>query len=150
RVSRSKRKSEAPMLACIVVTAATALSQQTAADLPQIPNITLRMSRSADSFAFGKYAQPAKFLISLFQQFGNWKLRNLLESLAQRLAKIRGNRIIVPVCAALRLGDNFVHNFKFKQILSGQLERLGRFGRMPPVSPQDRGTRFGADHRVIS
>src|SRR6266700_5994246 len=101
------------MLACIVVTAATARSQQTTADLPQIPNITLRMSRSADSFAFGKHTQPTKFLISFFQQFGNWKLTDLLESPAQRLAKIRGNRIIVPVCTALRLGDNFIHNFEF-------------------------------------
>src|SRR5207247_4761363 len=131
------------------VTAATAVSQ-TPTDFPQVPNITSRASRGANAFTSCEDSQPAKFLISPFQQIGNWNLRNLVESMAQRFAKIRGNGIIVPMRAALRLRDNFIHNFEFQQILRSQLECLGCFGCMPPVSPQDRGTRFGTDHRVIS
>src|SRR6266478_9930677 len=65
KVSPSKRKSEAATLACTVVTAANALSQQTPTDLPQVPNITSNASRGGNGFAVGKDTQPAKFLISL-------------------------------------------------------------------------------------
>src|ERR1044071_3799375 len=131
------------------VTAATAASQ-TPTDFPQVPNITSSTSRGADTFFPCEHTQPAKFLISLFQQLGNWNLRNLLESMAQRFADIRGHGIIIPMRAALRLWYNFVHNFEFQQILRSQLEGLGCFGCVPPVSPQNRGTRFGTDHRIVS
>src|SRR6266571_3931102 len=131
------------------VTAATAVNH-TPTDFPQVPNITSSASRGADAFFSCEDTQPSKFLISPLQQIGNRNLRNLLESMAQRFANIRGNGIIVPMCAALRLWDNFVHNFEFQQILRSQLERLGGLGCMPPVSPQNRGTRFGTDHRVVS
>src|SRR5438552_4189812 len=131
------------------VTAATAASQ-TPTDFPQVPNITSSASRGADAFPACEHTKSAKFLISPFQQSGNWNLRNLLESMAQRFAKIPSNGIIVPMCAAIRLGDNFVHDFEFQQILGSQLERLGGFCCMPPVSPQNRGTRFGTNHRVVS
>src|SRR6266498_6023348 len=124
------------------VTTAAAVSQ-TPTDFPQVPNITSSASRG---FSSCEHTKPAKLLISFFQKFGNGNLRNLVESMAQRFAKIRGNGIIVPMRAALRLWDNFVHNFEFQQILRSQLECLGCFGCMPPVSPQDRGTRFGTDH----
>lgn len=116
------------------VTAATAVNH-TPTDFPQVPNITSSASRGAGGFSSRKHTQPAKFLISPFQQIGNWNLRNLLESVAQRFTKIRGNGIIVPMRAALWLWDNFVHNSEFQQILCSQLERLGCFGCMPPVSP---------------
>src|SRR5438876_3038562 len=128
---------------------ATAVSQ-IPTDFPQVPNITSRASRGANAFTSCENTQLAKFLVSLSQQFGNWRLTNLLESPAQRSANIRSNGIIVPVRTARRLWDNFVHNFEFQQILRSQLECLGCFGCMPPVSPQNRGTRFGTDHRVVS
>src|SRR5439155_13624548 len=148
-VSRSKRKSDAMPVVRSTVTAATAVNH-TPTDFPQVPNITSRASRGANAFTSCENTQLAKFLVSLSQQIGNWKLRNLLESPAQRSANIRSNRIIVPVRTAVRLWDNFVHNFEFQQILRSQLECCGGFGCMPPISPQNRGTRFGTDHRVIS
>src|SRR5262245_28489568 len=95
------------------VTAATAASH-TPTDFPQVPNIISSASRGADAFSSCKHTKPAKLLVSFFQKFGNWNLRNLLKSMVQRFAKIRCNGLIVPMRAALRLGDNFVHHFEFQ------------------------------------
>src|SRR5437879_10193821 len=105
------------------MTAATAVNH-TPTDFPQDPNITSSSSRGADGFSSYKHTQLAKFLISPFQQFGNWNLRNLLESVAQRFTKIRGNEIIVPMRTPLRLWYTLVHNSEFQQLLSTYLERL--------------------------
>src|ERR1700751_5305024 len=98
------------------VPAATAVNH-TPTDFPKVPNITSSASRGADGFSSCKHTQSAKFLISPFQQIGNWNLRNLPQSLAQRFTQILGYEIIVPMRAALRLWDNFVHNSEFQQIL---------------------------------
>src|SRR5437773_3618028 len=119
---------------------ATALSQQKPTDFPQVPNITSGASRGGDAFSSCEDAQPAKFLISFFQKFGNWNLRKSLTSTVQRFAKTRCNGLIVPMRTALRLGDNFVHHFEFRQMVRSQLECLGGFGCVSPVSPQNRRT----------
>src|SRR5947207_10734699 len=149
-VSRSKRNSEAGTLARAKATATDTLNQQKPADVRQWPRITSKGCGSGCAFAFGENAEPAKFFVAFLWQFINRKLGDVLQIPAQCAAQIFRDRIIVPVRAAFRFGDDFVDHFEFQQILRRQLKRLGRFGSMPPVSPQNRGTRFRTDHRIVS
>src|SRR5262249_55625399 len=118
--------------------------------LPQVPNITSNASLGSDSFAFGKHTQPPKFLIAFLQQFLNWNLGKLLQAPAERFPKVRSGSIVIAVRAALRLSNDFVHDLQFQKILRSQFERLSGFSSMSPVSPQNRGAGFRANHRVVS
>jgi hypothetical protein len=58
--------------------------------------------------------------------------------------------MVIPVGAAERLGDNFVHNAEPEQIASGEAKSMGRLGSELVALPQDPGTPLGADHGIIS
>ena len=52
--------------------------------------------------------------------------------------------------APFRFGDNFIDHIEFQQILRRQFKRLGRFGGVTPIPPQNGGAGFRADDRVVS
>src|SRR5437667_12844942 len=107
-VSRSKRNSAPAAFVHANATAANVPSQQKPADEQKLPSITSRSRRNSGRFVSGEAAEPAKFLVTLLEQFINRDLGYLREVPAQRAAQILRSRIIVAMCSAFRLGDTLI------------------------------------------
>src|SRR5262249_8917148 len=146
----SKRNSGCATLPATTLVTATAVSHPTRANLPQVPNIKSRVRWSGCGFVSSENAEPTKLSISLLQQFVDWNLGKFRQNSAQGCSDFGCNRIIVSMRATFRFRNDFVDHFQFQQILCGQFKSLGRFSGMSTVSPQNRGTRFRADYRIVS
>ena len=56
---------------------------------------------------------------------------------------------MVAVRAAIRLGNDFIDDIEFHQILPSQFERFGRFGGVASIFPQNSGAGLGTDDRIV-
>src|SRR5215469_2140360 len=66
-----------------------------------------------------------------------------------RFSKVSRRQLMVVMGPAERFRDNFIDQTQLFQIVGGELQRLGRLRGVTSVLPQNRGTAFRADNRII-